>query len=174
MSRKSQQVGGAFERWIEAQHEAAKILGILSHVEHNQAQAKVVRGGLRYVGKGVSDYTGTLAGNGRALAVEAKSTQKPRLPRAEIKKKQAEHMDAVARAGGLALLLVEFRQETKDAEFLQRFAIPWLEVPWETKKSAESISVEDLAAWAVVPDCYLLRWHAGGKSSVPRRVYPRE
>lgn len=170
LQRSRQAVGGAFEVWIEIQHEKAKLLGILAHVVHNQAQTKMIKGKLEYTQRGVSDYSGVLEG-GLHLSEEAKSSKSSTLPKAKISPLQQRHLDVVAHAGGLALLLVEFRQPAPPHK---RFAIPWLEVPWATKKSAESVSIEDLASWAVVPDCYLLRWHPGGKSSVPRRIYSRE
>ncbi len=133
---RAQAAGARFEEWVEAQHVLAAHLGILAHVEHNQPHAKVVGGRLIYVKQGVADYTGTLEG-GRSLTVEAKS-RSGRLLRSDIEPRQAIHLEAVARAGGLALLLVEFRDQHK----IRRFAIPWREVPWEVLRSAESIGLE--------------------------------
>jgi len=172
MSRTSQAVGAAFESWIEVQHTKARRLGILAHVYHNEPTVKRIKGELIYIKPGVADYTGTLeGGTATTYAAEAKSTSDERFQRAGIEPKQAEHLDAVARAGGLALLLVEFRIE--ELPLRLRHAIPWLEVPWKTLRSAQSISAEDVAAWRIPNDpthCFLTRWHLGGPSSSPVRT----
>lgn len=172
--------GDAWESWVETQHEKAKHLGILAHVTHTQAIAKVIHGRLTYTKKGDADYVGCLEsglvggnslGLARYLAVEAKSTKDARFPRNEISSKQQEHLGCVDRAGGLALLLVEFREPS-----CRRFAVIWHSIPWQVKRTAESISADDLKGWEVVPECYLKRWHAGGVSSTAARMrrYARE
>lgn len=177
IGREAQFVGGVFEDWINIQHDKARYLGILAHVEKTQAVAKIVHGRLIYTENGVADYIGTLEG-GRSFAVEAKSRKDARLLRSEVSVKQQDHLERVGRAGGLALLLVEFRATDRR----QRFAVPWLEVPWQVKRTAESVSVEDLAitaeirGWEADAECYLNRWHAGGRPSTPvrHRVFARE
>lgn len=166
--------GDAFEDWISGQHMMAKNRGILAHVAHTYPEAKYIKGTLTYVKKGVADFSGTLEG-GRSLAEEAKSTKDVLLDKSQLKPKQIAHLETVARAGGLALLLVEFRQKTHP--FYQRFAIPWLEVPWTVIESAETVSALALMKWIVPPDtCYLARYHAGGPSSSPStlRRYARD
>jgi hypothetical protein len=145
----------------------------------------------------VADYTGCL-NNGTAtmFAAEAKSTSKLYLPRSAIESKQAAHLDAVAAAGGLAFLLVEFRDENLSSQQYasrDKFAIPWKQVPWKVKKSAESLDREELfrsfrerrgPEWWIVEtpggpgytDCYLSKFFAGGTpvSGIRRRVFPRE
>ncbi len=107
--RLAKEVGGRFESWVEGQHEAAKYLGILAHVHHNEPRVKFVDGRLIYEKASVADYTGALEGGARTLAVEAKSTATARFPLSDVTPLQQVHLGAVARAGGLALLLVEFR-----------------------------------------------------------------
>jgi penicillin-binding protein-related factor A (putative recombinase) len=175
IGRAAQAVGSNFEAYLHGQHDVAKMTGILAHIAHNQAQASVVRGRLIYTAAGVSDYTGTLDRSGISVAVEAKSTKAESLPRAAVKPKQQEHLEVVARAGGLALLLVEFRITELPLHY--RFAVPWLEVPWVTKRSAESISAEQLGPWLIAPGtCYLERFHQRGTPTSLRRgrVYARE
>jgi penicillin-binding protein-related factor A (putative recombinase) len=177
IGRLSQQVGEAFETWIDGQHDFALMQGILAHVEHNQAKTKVIGGRLQYVSKGTSDYTGVLDRIARAFAAETKSCKAKSFPRKQVKKKQQEHLTAVARAGGLALLVLEFRCTTPGQPYYQRFAVPWLEVPWETKRSAESVSAAALTKWLITPGtCYLERFHAKGTPTTVRRgrVYARE
>jgi hypothetical protein len=172
--RTAKLVGDLFEDWIDGQHEMAQRLGILAHIAHNQAQSKIVKGRLSYVAKGVADYTGMLVG-GTTLAVEAKSTALKSLARKAIKKKQADQLDAVARAGGHAFLLVEFRIKTVPLRL--RFAVPWLEIPWTVKRSAQSVSAEALQKWKIEPGtCYLSRVHPGGPAVGVRkgRVYARD
>jgi penicillin-binding protein-related factor A (putative recombinase) len=174
IGRLAQAVGGSFEDFVERQHEMAQRLGILAHVVHNQAQSKVVRGRLMFVAKGVADYTGMLVG-GTTFCAEAKSTSAKSLARKAIDTKQAEHLDAVARAGGHAFLLVEFRIEVLPLRL--RFAVPWLEVPWVVKRSAKSVSADALEKWKIQPGtCYLSTVHPGGPPVGVRkgRVYARE
>jgi len=176
IGRAAQAVGASLESWIDAQHSVAKMSGILAHIAHNQAQSNVVGGRLIYTAAGVSDYTGILDGKtGRYVGVEAKSTKAESLPRSAVKPKQQEHLEVVARAGGLALLVVEFR--ITELPLRYRFAVPWLEVPWETKRSAESVSAELLGPWLIDPGtCYLERFHPRGVPTSKHnvRVYPRE
>lgn len=155
------------------QHEKAALLGIIAHVEHNEGHTAMVHGQLIYVAPGVSDYTATLEG-GRSAAVEAKSVEGDRFARSGVSDQQQKHLDAVSRAGGLALLVVDFHRGVRHL----RFAIPWLEVPWVVKISAQSINPICLAGWEVHSECYLLRWHPGGpRSSISGsnfRKYPTE
>lgn len=164
--------GDFFEEFLNTQHEKAKFLGILAHIEKTQAKTRMIHGRLQYVEKGWADYIGCLEG-GRYLALEAKSTKDSRFPKSEISHKQQDHLDRVAKTGGLALLLIEFRY----FEGSIRFAIPWQDIPWKIKRTAESISAEDLSCFVIDPDCYLKSWHAGGKPTtafVIKHRYPRE
>ena len=192
--REAKHFGDAHESWIEGQLNAAVMLGILAHWCHTEPKTKYISGKLTHVEKSAADYVGVLEGvdpdraamvglpsyarsGGRTLAVEAKSVKGDCMPRSIVSKKQAEHLEAVARAGGFALLVGEFRLDTVRV----RFACPWLEVPWEVKRSAESVSPILMAPWSTAswPDCFLLRWHPGGPrssswSSEPKRLYPTE
>ena len=147
--------GDAFESFLEIHHSYALRLGILAHIEHNQPEAKMIHGRLIYTRQGVADYTGTLMNKvGSTLAVEAKSTSGKRLAKSVIQPRQASHLDAVAKAGGFALLLVEFRH----GPVPDRYAIPWLEVPWKVARSAESVVSEDIISWQIDGSCYLTRF----------------
>jgi penicillin-binding protein-related factor A (putative recombinase) len=153
--RLAQAVGAEGESWIDQQHEAARLLRILAHVWHNQARTDVVRGQVIYSGKGVADYTGTVAG-GIALAVEHKSTGKPRLPRSEVSALQAKHLDAQVLAGALAFLAVEFRHEDGRKN---HYVCPWQQVPWEVARTASSVVEATLIPWKVMPgECYLTKY----------------
>ena len=178
--RLSQAVGASFESFLESQHDAALRLGVLAWVHHTQAVTKMVNGRLKYIAKGAADYSGVLV-DARAVAVEAKTTQGERLARSEIDVLQAKHLSAVAAVGGIALLAVEFRTKTKIPTVAahQRYAIPWLDVPWRVIRTAESLSLEDCKEeWCInFSECYLGRHVPTEKRRVvgaPKRVYHRE
>jgi len=173
--RQAKFAGDDFEEWLNTQHEKAKHLGILAHVEKTQAVTRMVHGRLIYAERGVADYIGCFE-SGRYLALEAKSTKDKRFAKSNVSVKQQDHLERVARAGGLALLLVEFREIYLGYLLRRCFAIPWLEVPWAVKRTAESISADELLGREALPDCYLKQWHAGGVSStvVRTRRYARE
>lgn len=167
--RKAQRVGRQFESFVDDQHERARELGIVADVEHNQAHVEVIGGRPQYIEPGKADYTGILEG-GRYFATEAKSTLSSRFGRNEVTTKQQAHLERVALAGGLSLLLVEFRTTA----VFHRYAIPWLEVPWVIMKTAESVVQKDIVKWLVVEgDCYLARWHPGGARSCLVSTNPR-
>ncbi len=153
MSRAQQASGARFEAWVEAQHLVARNRGLLVHAEHTQAVSRVIGGKLVYAAPGVADYVLCLSG-GRYAAVEAKACDGPRLYRKRIGPLQSRHLDATARGGALALLLV------KDFESDDCFAVPWLDVPqWECVRSADSLLVSALAPWRVPRgNCYLERF----------------
>lgn len=154
MSRAQQVSGAHFEAWVDGQHIVARNRGLLIHAEHTQAVSRMLGGKLVYAAPGVADYVLCLRG-GRYVAVEAKACAGPRLYRSRIGPLQARHLDAVARGGALALLLVESR-DTGASEY---FAIPWTEVVWERARSADSARVESFAPWRISPgSCYLERF----------------
>jgi hypothetical protein len=186
--RKAKSVGDAFEAEIERHHAEAMKLGILAHVVHNEPTAEFLGGKLVYTSPGVSDYTGVLeGGTATTLAVEAKSEgvelgKAGYLSRKRVSDKQQIHLNAVAKAGGLALLLVEFRVQSPFIFGLPitfyRFAVPWLEVPWAVKKTAQSVDMSALRpewAFATGEKCYLMRYRSpGSRSSMPPgRVHSR-
>lgn len=159
--RAAKAAGNAFEAFLETQHEIAERLGILAHIEHSEPHSKIVGGRLMYTSPGTADYFGTLDRSGLSYACEAKSTSAASFPRSNVEPKQQRHLEAVARAGGLALLLLEFRSMSR------RYALPWLQVPWKVKRTAESVSPDDIQEWLITVvagdgQCYLSRFHAGG------------
>jgi len=188
-AREAQFVGSFFENWIEGQHNAAVTLGILAHWFHPQPRFYNKGGLWMPAERSVADFVGVLEGvrvfgsgpildPARTYAAEAKSVKSGRMPRSIVASQQAGHLEAVARAGGLALLVGEFRLEN----VRMRFACPWLDVPWEVARTTESVTPELMAPWDVskYPDCFLKRWHPGGARSGTwtaagqRRNYPTE
>ena len=155
MSRVQQASGARFEQWVEAQHAVAKSRGLLVHAEHTQAVARVIGGKVVYAAPGVADYVLCLRG-GHYAAVEAKACDGIRLYRSRVGPLQARHLDAVARGGALALLVVGFSGAGTASE---RFAVPWLDVPWSRARSADGAVITDLVPWRVTPgSCYLERF----------------
>lgn len=159
--RRSKVSGKVHEGWVETQHAKAVILGIVAHVEHNEGHTEMVGRQLKWVSPGISDYTAVLEG-GRYAAIEAKALSGERFSRSSVSPLQQAHLHATAKAGGLALLVIDFKTPTG---LHRRFAVEWLSVPWEVARSAESVTPKLLAGWEVREDCYLLRWHPGGKRS---------
>lgn len=156
MSRVQQASGARFEAWVEAQHAVARNRGLLVHAEHTQAVARVIHGKVIYSVPGVADYVLCLRG-GRYAAVEAKASDGLRLYRSRVGPLQARHLDATARGGALALLLVEFNEPST-----ARYAVPWLDVPWGRMRSADSVCAADLLLWEIIPgNCYLERFVVG-------------
>jgi hypothetical protein len=172
MSLESKVVGAAFESFLETQHAIAERTGILAHVVHNQPTANFVGGRLVYTEAGVADYTGTLDRGAVTFAAEAKSTKQDYLKKSAITDLQQRHLTAVACAGGLALLVVEYRFDSHP--FRTRFAIPWLKVPWKIAKTKERLNAADISSEWIINvafgdgDCYLSKFHAPGPSSNPR------
>ena len=82
----------------------------------------------------------------------------------------------------LLLLFVPLASVAILATPMRRYAAPWLEVPWEVLRTAESVSERDLlrAGCQVLlgaGECYLERFHPRGTPTTPpevRRVYARE
>ena len=151
-------------------------------MEHNVPHTRMVYGQLIYERSGLADYTGILFnGHGSHLAVEAKK-RRGDLLKSEVKIRQADHLDAVSRAGGLALLLVRFVEgmdHPRADGFVTEHAVRWTEVPWRIRKSAESVAAEDLAPWRVSPEsaCYLEPFcpvRGVPPPDLPTRRYPRE
>lgn len=163
--RSNKLAGDGFEIWLGYQHKEALRRGLLACVEKSEPHAKIFNGRVVYTAKGVADYFGTLAAGtrsaaafsssarpvgsdsgGLSFAAEAKSTADDRLARAVVSEKQADHLDAVARAGGLALLLCEFRSAAP-----ARCAVPWAEVPWRKLRTADSVGLAEIERWIIAP-----------------------
>ena len=170
--RAAKAAGDAWEAFVEAQHEAAKYLGVIVYVQHNEPGTKFVGGRLLHTKKSGTDFFGIMA-DGRAFATECKSTI-GRLMRSDVQPKQVEQLDAVVKVGGEAWLLVEFRI---GVEGYIRCAIPWKVAPWTKLRSADSISPDEMdPEWYIRPGvCYLKRGVAvpvgvGGR----KRIFARE
>lgn len=155
---RARDAGFALETWLEAQHKLALQCGLIARMAHVGPPSAHVRIQgvltLKATGPGPADYQGQLV-NGRSVAVEAKSRTE-RLRREDVTLYQQADLGACADHGGLALLVYEHR----DGLRVQRYAIPWREVPWRaTRKGvAETVGPEDCASWAVGEGIYLEPW----------------
>ena len=157
---KAQARGKEFEQLLGAHHQAGLLMRLIASVEHNQPEARVLRGRVIFAGASVADFTGLLRG-GLYFANELKSTAEPEFYRRKIPDKQQAHLDAVADAGGLALFSIEFREEQAAAIYeRRRFVLPWREVPWRSRATSPAITAEDLnrRGWRLTGPCYLLRF----------------
>lgn len=148
--QKAQATGDAWEQLL-AQHVFPPLLreGVILRLDKLVPPVRVVSKGkgqkpaLIPTAATGADWIGMLR-DGRYLAMEAKSTSEPRLPRAAITPKQAEHLQQVAAGGGVALLLVEFRLGPGTAE---HFAVPWMAAPWGQARTMASLDRRVLGAW---------------------------
>lgn len=131
----AQEHGAALERWLSAQHLAAREAGV-ANIRKVGPPVVMGSGGVLvgFAGVGPADYLGALRG-GRAVAIEAKSRE-ARLSLREIPKHQQDDLTRTAHLGGLALLVVELR------EARTIYVAEWREVPWRYSKALVRGSVE--------------------------------
>jgi uncharacterized membrane protein len=142
--QRAKQAGDAFEKLVENQLTVLRQIGMVAFWTHTGPT--FLRRGKFFapIAAGVADYSGFFCG-GLAFALEAKSTKKGRYPRSDISPQQQAHLDACARAKGLALLALQFRDE--QAGLMREFLVPWADAPWERARSAESLTAAGLAGW---------------------------
>lgn len=141
--------GKAFEKKIRSEIEIAKHAGLVAWYQHAEPAFRLIwkrgRDGrptreFMPCAAGFADYSGILCG-GLAFAVEVKATKDPRFARSKISPAQQAHLDATAAAGGLALLALQLRDH--DAGTVLELVMPWREVPWVVKRSAETLGADD-------------------------------
>ncbi len=141
----NQAAGRRLEDAIQLGLVIARQQGVVAWWHHTQALFRPVGAG-RFlpVAAGLSDYVGQLRG-GLALAIEAKSTEDGRLYRSAITEAQQQHLAACAAGAGLAVLAVQFR----DTPGWPLYLVPWAEVPWVRKRTADSLTAAGLevAGW---------------------------
>lgn len=157
MAKISDSVGRAFEEAIENKLTVLKQTRIVAWWEHQQPRM-FRRGGVWLKGEASgADFSGVLEG-GRAFALEAKSVgpEHEREPvlilEKHVSEKQRDHLNAVARAGGLAVLAVQFRHEL--APWLTA-VITWSSVPWERAKVRSHLRAEACARHRIPADRHL-------------------
>lgn len=153
--------GDNFEQWNAAQLTMAQHQGIIAWWRHISPRVRWVgRGGKVHpvvTGEAAADYVGQLVG-GRAFVIEAKTRRLAdgSFYQREVEPQQLAHLQACAQGGGLALLVIEFRTEALQ---LLRYAVPWLETPWQKKNVGLFINPDVLAGWGVEPNgLYLNRF----------------
>ncbi len=158
--RLADSVGRSLEGWLNDQHLAARIAG-LANVRKVGAPVLVNRDGKPYewAGRGPADYVGALKG-GRAVAIEAKSTE-GRFSRREVPQHQQDDLERTAKCGGLALLVLELRDERRI------YVSEWMHVPWRVTgarvggvlQTRATVGAEELTGCEVPSEgLYLGRW----------------
>lgn len=158
--RRADRHGKALEAWTRSQFDAAVLAEVLvwfTKIETPITQVRVrklVEGRwswtweLRWGAKAHADFVGCNAA-GLCVAAECKSVEGTRLPLAQLARQQVHHLDQVNAAGGVALLVVEFRHVGRGTEAARQYVIPWACVPWQKARTALSIDEASVAAWAV-------------------------
>lgn len=155
--RRAKRRGEALETWLRALLSAALTGHVLAHwmqiwPEAVHKRVPDGRGGwhftLSWGERAHADFAGTTV-DGRSIAIECKTVEGARLARTRIKPQQLAHLDAVAKAGGVALLVVGFRDEGMVTSVERQYAIPWHLVPWVKVRTALSIDEASVAQWRV-------------------------
>lgn len=155
--KKAQSVGENFEGRLRALLEGARLSRRLvwwTKIETPTKQVRLPRpvNGERYKivwgEKAAADFMAVTEG-GCPVVIECKSVQGTRLPQAAIQPQQRTQLDAVAAAGGLALLAVEFRTEGKVIHHARQYLVPWRTVPWEKARTAWSLTETACVPWVI-------------------------
>lgn len=145
--RVAAKAGRAFEERIEEALDLLLQQHIVEHWHHTQPGYRMIgRGRFMPVAAGVADFSAVLRG-GLALAIEAKAENSRRFARARVSELQQAHLAAVHRAGGIALLAVQLRDD--EAGRRDVFIAPWATAPWEVARSAETLTAAGLAPYRV-------------------------
>ena len=133
----SRDAGRSFEERIKNALVVATQQGIVAWWAHQEPA--YTRFGVPLKDSG-ADFVLVLKG-GLAGAIECKSTKTARLMWDAVAHEQARHLDATHRAGGLALLAAEFREETG---IHHSYLVPWDRIPWEKARTALSVTADAL------------------------------
>lgn len=152
--RRARRLGEDLERWVASYLSTAQRVGAVAWwmkvhpgVRHARVQVDG-RWGFKLVWgeRAAADFVGLLP-DGRMLCIECKTVEGQRLSRAAIKPQQLAHLGAVAAAGGIALLAVEFRDEGTVTRAARQYVIPWHLVPWATARTAQSLTELAATPW---------------------------
>ena len=148
--RRSQAKGAVWEKFVSDQWlKRLKAVGALT-TWHKLEPTKV---GDRFTKDAGADFV-CCTSSGRYVAIECKATDQDRFKRSEVSQVQTEHLDAVP----MSFLALRIGDEM--------FFVHWRAIPWETLRTAESVTADRLRAWEVrswkgVGEC--LRLVADGK-----------
>jgi len=156
--RAAKEAGAAFEKKLDLYLATLRQQRIVEYVEKNGPQW--ARRGRTYVRTQASgaDRAGILR-DARAFALEAKSTghkdgKVKAFEQKRISPKQKEHLDAAARVGAPAMLLLEWRLPSGEGRW---FFVPWSEMNWRGKKS---VRMAEMLAWMISPDDFCARFRS--------------
>jgi len=163
MGNFSRDVGATFEQAIANRLLVLRQQNIVARFQHNTPTWRK-RGSFYHptVPSG-ADFSGVLWG-GLAFAAECKSTGvdkdtkrlKEFVREDRIPQTQLDDLELTARAGGLSVLVLQFRPDLAPWSI---FVVPWLEVPWRLRKVYSSVSAEALEPWRAKEEHVLFEHH---------------
>lgn len=166
MGQASRDFGAELEKPVKKKLEQLEKLEVVAHFHKNQPGWAMIGKGpppdfepkyMRVAASG-ADFEGTLgrlsARPGISFGIEAKSVG-PKPPKegpgmqsfireARMPDDQIKHLDALARAGAVSLLLLQWRP-ADEPWFVT--IIPWAEVPWRVAKVRSHLDMEAARAW---------------------------
>lgn len=150
-ARLSVAIGKDFEKLVDTDLQMLiqqQVVGFYAHTEVGYRKKGKF---FQPVEAGFADFSGHFRRGAISFAIEAKSRTGDRFGFNEIPEKQVEHLEAVASAGGVSLLALEFRYELPPTGFAipapRRFAVPWRKVPWRVAVSARAVYADELAGY---------------------------
>jgi hypothetical protein len=151
--RAARRAGLEFEQYVDGWLTALEQARLIAWWQANHP-GKI---GARFVEAAGADRGGFLA-RGTPFALEVKSTQPgDDFHRRRVTEKQARHLDAVARAGGPALLALQFR--AWDGVNLQ-YLVPWEVAPWRRLRTQDVLRAADLEDFRVLPGMFAASFRA--------------
>lgn len=158
MGHLSNDVGKAFDGRLEAAMEIAQQTRVIEWFAHQQPAFTLSRKPVKQSG---TDFVGVLRG-GLMLAVESKSVKGDTLefdlivpdptakhPYGAFRQEQVAHLNGTQRAGGVALVAVEFRLEHSHHPFL----IPWDELGrlWKPRVKRRTVKLDEIPDRWIMP-----------------------
>jgi hypothetical protein len=152
--RRAKRLGEDLERWVAGYLSTAQRVGAVAWwmkvhpgVAHRRALIEG-RWGFKLVWgeRAAADFVGLLP-DGRMLAIECKSVEGHRLALSAIQPQQRTHLGAVTAAGGVGLLVAEFRDEGAVTRTARQYVIPWHLAPWATARTAEALTELAATPW---------------------------
>lgn len=157
--RAGKRAGDALEAWTRAQLDAAVMAQIITWFAKVEAGARYrrerdARTGdwsqrLVWGARAAADFVAVRARDGVSIAIECKSVEGARLAREAIEPQQVHHLAQTHCAGGVALVVVEFRDEGQLTYGARQYCVPWDAMPWQRERSAWSVPEAPLARWKV-------------------------
>lgn len=141
-------VGAKAEKMLEGVYHAFALNQGVARLTKMPTPVRHTGDGLLFAQVSISDYVGyTLDGSCRHIAEECKYSSQARFPLSAVKVHQADYLDAVWRAGGIAQVTI------LNAVF-QLHVLPWPTFR-ELEAHAKSLSWADMKPYQVGPASYV-------------------